>query len=193
MQLVLDPGVLISAVIAPQGVCGQLLQRWLDGEFDLVVSPALLEELEEVLLRPKFRRYVTEAEAREFVHLIAASADLVADPPSTPRVTRDPGDDYLVALAGTAEVDALVAGDEDLTSVTAPVPPIVSPPAMLDRLDRAREARESGRREPEDAEPSSPAWTRQLESTTLPDESPWVSSAVRASREPARRDGSIDR
>ncbi len=177
MQLVLDPGVLIAAAIAPRGVCGELLMRWLDGEYDLVVSPALLEELEEVLLRQKFRRYLSEAEAREFVHLVAASADLVTDPPAAPGLTRDPDDDYLVALARVAGVDALVAGDEDLTSLPHPVPPILSPRQMLDRLERTREPRESGKGEQEEAEPPSPTWILHLGSTALPEESAWVRAA----------------
>jgi predicted nucleic acid-binding protein len=55
VQAVVDPGVLIAAVIAPRGVCGQVLTAALDRRYTHVASPALLAELEEVLLRPKFR------------------------------------------------------------------------------------------------------------------------------------------
>jgi putative PIN family toxin of toxin-antitoxin system len=174
MRLVLDPGVLIAAVIAPHGVCGQLLRRCLDGECEMVVSPALLDELEEVLLRRRFRRYLGEEEVRQFVHLVAAAAELVADPAAQPGLTRDPDDDYLVALAWAASVDALVSGDADLTSLPDPVPPIFSPRATLDHLHRAREARASGEGELRD-EPSSAPWTQR----------------PRMSREPAKREGSI--
>jgi putative PIN family toxin of toxin-antitoxin system len=191
MRFVLDPGVLIAAVVAPRGVCGQLLRRWLDGECELVVSPALLDELEEVLLRRRFRRYLSEEEVRQFVHLVAATAELIADPASHPGLTRDPDDDYLVALACATSVDALVSGDADLTSLPDPVPPILSPRATLDHLNRAREARASGEGELRD-ESSSAAWTQRLDMEPLPNESAWVSVAVRASREPARREGSID-
>ncbi|TMD08021.1 MAG: PIN domain-containing protein [Chloroflexi bacterium] len=42
MRAVLDPNVLISAILAPTGVPAALLRHWLDGEFELVVSERLL-------------------------------------------------------------------------------------------------------------------------------------------------------
>ena len=193
IHLVLDPGVLIAGVITPRGLCAQLLRRWLAGECELVVSPALLAELEEVLLRPKFRRYLGEEEARDFVQLVAATAQLVPDPPAQAGLTRDPDDDYLIALARAAGVDALVSGDPDLTSVPDPVPPIVTPRAILDRLDRARAARLSAEAESANDEPSSAPWTQRLAMEPLPDEAAWVEAAVRAGRELARGEGCIDR
>ena len=67
--VVFDPNVLISAVIAPEGTSAKLLDAWFGGAFDLVVSPALLGELERVLLRPKFRRYASEEEVRIYLAL----------------------------------------------------------------------------------------------------------------------------
>lgn len=51
-----------------------------------------------------------------------------------PAVSRDPDDDYLVALAEAAEVDALVAGDKDLLTARPAIVPVVTPRAFLDRL-----------------------------------------------------------
>jgi hypothetical protein len=58
----------------------------------------------------------------------------VENPVIAEGVTRDPGDDYLVALAQAANVDHLVSGDKDLTSLTAASPPVLSPAAFLDLL-----------------------------------------------------------
>jgi putative PIN family toxin of toxin-antitoxin system len=66
-RVVFDPGVLIAALISPIGAPAHLVQAWLDGQFDLIVSPQLLAELERVLLRPKFRRYVTIQQVDEYV------------------------------------------------------------------------------------------------------------------------------
>lgn len=59
--MVLDPGVLISARISSggAGAPAELLRAWLDGAFDLAVSEKLLDELERILQRQKFRRYTT--------------------------------------------------------------------------------------------------------------------------------------
>ncbi len=61
--------------------------------------------------------------------------DEVADPPGggLPR-TRDPDDEFLVALVDISEVEALISGDPHvLDSQTIDVP-VVTPAAFLDRL-----------------------------------------------------------
>ncbi len=52
-----------------------------------------------MLLRAKFRRWLTEPEARLAVAHIAQLAEHRDDPPPEPGLTPDPKDDYLVALA----------------------------------------------------------------------------------------------
>lgn len=131
---VLDPGVLVAALISSRGAPAALLLAWFEGYFELVVSPRLLGELERVLRRPRFRRYVTEAEVAGYVGLLAERAVVVQDSPAPPPVTPDPGDDYLVALARAARADVLVSGDAHLTGLPDPDPPVLTPRGFLDRL-----------------------------------------------------------
>ncbi|HXF57959.1 MAG TPA: putative toxin-antitoxin system toxin component, PIN family [Actinomycetota bacterium] len=135
---VLDPGVLVAALISPGGAPARLLLAWFEGYFELVVSPRLLEELERVLRRTKFRRYVTAAEVTEYVELLARRAVVVHDPAAAPPVTPDPGDDYLVALARAARADVLVSGDIHLTGLEDPEPPVLTPRRFLDQLGAGR-------------------------------------------------------
>lgn len=100
----------------------------------MVVSPRLLAELTGVLLRDRFRRYVIAAEVRELVADLAAVATVIRDPPDPVAITRDPNDDYLVALAVAAQADALVSGDRDLTDPQDPPVPVLTPRTFLDRL-----------------------------------------------------------
>jgi putative PIN family toxin of toxin-antitoxin system len=126
--------VLISALLSPRGAPARLYLLWLGGEFELVVCPHLLEELDSVLRRPKFRDLVSPDAAVEFVNVIRRGAITVENPAITEGVIRDPGDDYLVALAQSANVDHLVSGDKDLTSLATVSPPVLSPAAFLDLL-----------------------------------------------------------
>ncbi len=121
---------MISATGAPR----VLVQNWLRGDFELVVSPALLLELERVLLRPKFRQYVTELEVRAYVGLLRRLATIVGDPPLVVGLTPDPGDDYLVVLARASGVQTLLSGDRHLCGLVDPVPPVLTPREFLDRL-----------------------------------------------------------
>lgn len=49
-------------------------------------------------------------------------------------MSRDLDDDYLIALARAADVDALVSGDEDLTTLDLDDLDILTPRQLLDRL-----------------------------------------------------------
>jgi putative PIN family toxin of toxin-antitoxin system len=134
MRFVLDPNVLISALLTRDGAPAELLTRWLAGEFEAVASEALLAELESVLMREKFRPYVEVHEARAFVALVRASAMMVPDAGASAGLSPDPGDDYLFALAAATRADALVTGDKALLGASA-VLPVVSPAATLHMLD----------------------------------------------------------
>jgi uncharacterized protein len=138
LRVVVDPGVLIAALISRRGAPAELLASWAEGLFDLVVSPMLLDELAKALSRPKFRRYATEEEVRDYVESLRRRAALADDPSEIePGLTPDPGDDYLVALARAARAQVLVSGDPHLTGLDDPRPPVMTPRAFLDRLHRS--------------------------------------------------------
>jgi len=137
LRVVLDPGVLVFAVLTDSGPPAEILDRWREGEFDLVVSPKLLHELEDVLLRPKFRDVVSEDEARAYVEALAREGILVRDPEEVRAITADPGDDYLVALAIPVGADAIVSGDKHLTELADPPVPVLTPREFVERLERS--------------------------------------------------------
>jgi uncharacterized protein len=66
-------------------------------------------------------------EARAFVAELARSGERLPDPTAPRRASRDPNDDYLVALAKVAGVRALVSGDRDLTEMPDADPPVLTP------------------------------------------------------------------
>lgn len=121
-RVVLDPGVLVSALISPDGVPARLLREVRAGGLELVVSPLLLEELEDVLSRGKFRRYFDLGAARDYIDLLRREALAAPDPeePSSLR-SADPDDDYLIALAQSQNA-VLVSGDKHLLDIGAGAP-----------------------------------------------------------------------
>ena len=126
--------MLISGLISAKGAPRGLLWLWLEGSFELITCPALLAELERVLLRPKFRPYVTAREARAYIALLRRLSSVEPDPEATAGLTPDPGDDYLVALARAAGAHFLVSGDPHLTELKQARPPVLAPRAFLRRL-----------------------------------------------------------
>lgn len=135
LRVVVDPGVLVSVLISQAGSPAQLVLRWGEGSFDLIVSPALLDELARVLTRSKFERYVKKQDVRNYVEWLRREAVLVDDRAGiAPRLTPDPHDDYLVALARSAKAHVIVSGDPHLTKLRDLQPPVMDPRSFLERL-----------------------------------------------------------
>jgi len=134
--VVLDPNVIISGAISPRGAPADVLRSLAQGEFELIASQALLGELERALTYPKLRPYVSESDAAELVRWVADSAGMVLDPDTGPPAhSRDPNDDYLIALASTHRA-ALVSGDKDILALEREIP-VFSPRAFLELLSGA--------------------------------------------------------
>jgi uncharacterized protein len=134
MRVVADTNVLVAAVLAPDGRCGRLLFAATEGRWSLVASPRLLDELAEVLARRKFRRWLPVEDVTTFVSAVLRLAEVHDDPPRPARITRDPDDDYLFALATAAGAEAIVTGDLDLTALDHPPVPVLTPAELLARL-----------------------------------------------------------
>lgn len=114
-RAVVDPSVLVSAFVGnPEAGPGQLVAAWREHRFVMVVSPLLISELGEVLTRPKFTRWSSNDRNVAYVAAFAAQSEHHADPDDAGGHVRDPDDDYLVALARTTKVDAIISLDNDL-------------------------------------------------------------------------------
>lgn len=83
----------------------------------LYLSEPVLDEIREVLSRPKFRRYVGEERLAEILALMLADAHFVT-PMANVHACRDPADDKYLDLALAADAYAIVTGDHDLLSMS---------------------------------------------------------------------------
>jgi putative PIN family toxin of toxin-antitoxin system len=136
IRAVADPGVLVSALLVRRGTPPDALVRaWRDDRIELVACPALLAELERVLRRPKFWGRIDEKQVAELLERLRRHATMVDDPSASRGISRDPDDDYLIALARETGADVLVSGDGDLLALDLPDLQIVSPREIVDRLD----------------------------------------------------------
>ena len=111
LRAVLDTNVLVSALLShnPTSPTRELMQRWRNDEFALLVSQAILEEVVEKLRE----RGIEEEQIYELLLTIIRLAEWVDAPPETvqPVVTADPDDDQILACAVAGEADFLVTYD----------------------------------------------------------------------------------
>jgi putative PIN family toxin of toxin-antitoxin system len=135
-RAVVDPNVFVSALVSKPGSPPlAVAQAVSTGTMILVACPHLLEELAEVLLRDKFRRYVSLAHVDLLVAALELRAEMRPDPASVPQVCPDPEDDYLFALAADAEVKLIVSGDRGVRGATLPGLNVLTPREMVDKLE----------------------------------------------------------
>jgi putative PIN family toxin of toxin-antitoxin system len=110
MKAVFDTNVLVAA-FATEGVCAKLLGRARRKQLDLVISPFILKEFENVLLK-KFS--ASKEQTRTATKLISEAAQMVNPTSMVSGVCRDPNDDQILSCTLSAEADYLVTGDMDL-------------------------------------------------------------------------------
>ena len=117
MKVVLDTNILCSALITPGGLADRLYLAWRGRLFTLVTSEEQLEEFRRVTRYPRVRQYIDSAAAGTLHNELRRLAVLVEAPPVID-VSRDPQDNFLLAMAQAGQVDFLVTGDKhDLLSM----------------------------------------------------------------------------
>ncbi|MGI8461091.1 MAG: putative toxin-antitoxin system toxin component, PIN family [Solirubrobacterales bacterium] len=137
MRAIFDPNVLISAILSPNGTPATLLRSVENGDFELVVTPALLAELERALEYPKLETRIDPARLSASLSVIRRVGKMVADPASGSSISSpDPKDAYLLSLAETERI-ALVTGDKALQALAGKIP-VFSPASFLELLEAGR-------------------------------------------------------
>jgi uncharacterized protein len=118
LTVVLDVNVIISAVMSARGTPRQVIEAWQAEKFEVVVSDGILAEVSAKLLDPAIggRQGVTAADVSAITRLLRSEATNV-QPLSTPVVTGDPEDDYVLATVTRAHADYLVTGDKGLLAL----------------------------------------------------------------------------
>lgn len=119
-RAVLDVNVVVSGILVPHGHPAQILQAWRDGRFLLITSEAIIQEVKEVLNRPRIRKkyhHLTPRIIGRLVNLLRHHSVLVPGKLKLRVVKRDPGDDKVIIAAVEGKAEYIVAGDADLTDL----------------------------------------------------------------------------
>jgi putative PIN family toxin of toxin-antitoxin system len=115
MRAVVDTNLLVSYLLTHRPPIAELIDVYLArGDFVLLTSHAMLEELDRVLQYPRLHRYYDAQTRIRFVALGASLGEIVDVPEEVPRICRDPDDDWVIACAVAGDADVIVSGDRDL-------------------------------------------------------------------------------
>lgn len=114
-RIVIDTNALISRLLLPSSIPGQAVRKAVDNSI-LLVSEATMNELADVLARPKFDRYISLEDRQQFLRMLGRVAEFV--PITYPvRECRDPKDDKFLEVALNGKAGLIVTGDADLLAL----------------------------------------------------------------------------
>lgn len=115
MRAVIDTNILIRALLNPYGTVRPQLERLRAGQFTLLYSTALMQELLTVLRRPRMRiRYNIDEDTIHGLRRLIVEHGIQVFPERQVRVCRDPRDDMFLEAAVAGRANVIVSGDEDL-------------------------------------------------------------------------------
>lgn len=118
LKVVVDTNLFVSSLISEKGSPVKLIERWKKGEFHLCISHPIIEEVFEVINRPKLKdRFRIESEViQELKSLILERAIISL---STYKVNRspDPKDNIFIACALEEGADYVISGDSHLLNI----------------------------------------------------------------------------
>jgi putative PIN family toxin of toxin-antitoxin system len=114
-RIVADTNCLVSRLLLPSSVPGDAIRKAVDSGL-LLVSEATMNELADVLARPKFDRYISLADRQQFLRLLGRVAEFVRIVYPV-RECRDPKDDKFLEAALNGKADLILTGDTGLLSL----------------------------------------------------------------------------
>src|SRR3954469_10610184 len=112
VRAIFDTNVMVSAVLLPRSIPRQAFDRAQE-RGRILTSVATIDELNKVLRRPHFDKYVREAQRLEFLALLTQEAELV-EVTEVVAECRDPKDNKFLELAVSGKATYLISGDSDL-------------------------------------------------------------------------------
>ena len=138
IRVTLDTNVLASGFMRPSSVPGELLERWEAAHYLLLISEAIVTELEDTFALPYFMAILTDRQRHEALNLLRKKATYVTLPPIIPSVATHPEDDLILATVAEGRANYLVTGDRQLQLLGSHAgAAIVSPRDFLALLERA--------------------------------------------------------
>lgn len=114
-RILVDTNVWVSALLNPHGFPARVLEALKAGRFEPILSEPLLEELRDVLSRPKLAKkyHLEPQDIVELAALLEGKA-IKVKPRGDFHLCRDPRDDIILETALLGRADYAVSRDDDL-------------------------------------------------------------------------------
>lgn len=137
IRAVLDSNTIVSG-IGWSGPPRAILDAGLAGDFVLLISPVLLDEVRRVLGYPQLRS-LPQARVQEILSLLPLVAHVVEPEIEVATIRQDPADNRILECALAGEASHIVSGDDHLLALrTFKSIPIMKPTNFLRVLGKKK-------------------------------------------------------
>lgn len=121
-KIVIDTNILVSAILTPEGNPAKILKLVLEGKLNLIISPAILEEIRQVFNYPKLAKLmeknnITRQEVYDFLDKMSRVALITPGKLDIDVIPKDPADNKIIACALEGDADFIISGDQHLTDL----------------------------------------------------------------------------
>jgi len=116
VRIVIDTNVIVSGVFFG-GLPRKVLEFWRSNSFELICSPDILEEYEDVLNRLVQKSKRSDSQFVEGFMKLVVQDSFVIHPKHDRKISRDPDDDKFVNCALSGGALYIVSGDSDLLDI----------------------------------------------------------------------------
>ena len=113
-RVVFDTNVWVSGLLR-KGAPRSLMELAITGRIRVGISPYILQELFDVLCRPKFA--LGELTAHRYIREVEELCVLVAPTSVETIISQDPDDDHILACALAFDAEIIASGDEHLLAL----------------------------------------------------------------------------
>ena len=115
VRAVIDTNIWVSSLLNPHGYPAKLRKAFEEGLIEVIISEPILEEIADVLSRPRIRdKYgVTEADIRELLIMIEERSEHVIVSGDI-NICRDMDDNLIIETAIKGNAKYLVSRDDDV-------------------------------------------------------------------------------
>ncbi|MBI2941819.1 MAG: putative toxin-antitoxin system toxin component, PIN family [Chloroflexi bacterium] len=118
LKAVIDNNLLVSYALTRNETISRLIGHWAQGTFLYLASPAIIEELKQVLSRPRLRERMV-ADPQALIDVVEQETVQTPGQLVLGGVCRDPKDEMLIECAVEGQAHYIVSGDRDLLELGA--------------------------------------------------------------------------
>ncbi|AKV66330.1 hypothetical protein VL20_1149 [Microcystis panniformis FACHB-1757] len=112
-RFVIDTNIIISSVLSPKSKPNTAFKKAQQLGI-IIVSSATWQELESVLSRPKFGRYISLEERQQFLLDFSETVEFILNMEFRTDICRDTKDNKYLELAVNGQAESIITGDQDL-------------------------------------------------------------------------------